>query len=136
MEPSSTGQLNPDWVEGLMGFPIGWTDIDCDDVKDWVGWPAPLKSGRDWMTPTASQCGKTSKTSGRPIEMSTRIQTQVHVFNDATGQYSYEPPRVISGQKNRAKRLKCIGNAVMPQQIYPILVAIAQSTKGNAIFKQ
>ena len=22
-----TGQLNPDWVEWLMGFPIGWTDI-------------------------------------------------------------------------------------------------------------
>jgi len=129
MEPSNKGQLNPDWVECLMGFSIGWTDIDCDDVKEWVGWPAPLKSGRDWMTPTASQCGKTSKTSGRPIEMSTRIQTQVHVFNDATGQYSYEPPRVISGQKNRAKRLKCIGNAVMPQQIYPIFKYIASIEK-------
>ena len=22
-----SGQLNPTWVEGLMGFPIGWTDI-------------------------------------------------------------------------------------------------------------
>jgi hypothetical protein len=21
------GSLNPDWVEWLMGFPIGWTDI-------------------------------------------------------------------------------------------------------------
>jgi hypothetical protein len=21
------GQLNPDWVESLMGFPVGWTDI-------------------------------------------------------------------------------------------------------------
>jgi hypothetical protein len=21
------GQLNPDWVEWLMGFPVGWTDI-------------------------------------------------------------------------------------------------------------
>ncbi|MNJ00557.1 hypothetical protein D3C73_1599170 [compost metagenome] len=21
------GQLNPNWVECLMGFPIGWTDI-------------------------------------------------------------------------------------------------------------
>lgn len=23
-----TGQLNPTWVEWLMGFPIGWTDLD------------------------------------------------------------------------------------------------------------
>jgi hypothetical protein len=22
------GQLNPMWVEALMGFPIGWTEID------------------------------------------------------------------------------------------------------------
>ncbi len=23
------GQLNPEWVEWLMGFPIGWTDLDA-----------------------------------------------------------------------------------------------------------
>ena len=22
------GKLNPQWVEWLMGFPIGWTDLD------------------------------------------------------------------------------------------------------------
>lgn len=26
-----SGQLNPDWVEWLMGFPVGWTDLECDD---------------------------------------------------------------------------------------------------------
>lgn len=24
------GQLNPDWVDWLMGFPVGWTNIDLD----------------------------------------------------------------------------------------------------------
>jgi hypothetical protein len=24
-----------------MGFPIGWTDIDCDNPRPWPGWPAP-----------------------------------------------------------------------------------------------
>lgn len=28
LEPNNNGQLNPDWVECLMGFPIGWTDIN------------------------------------------------------------------------------------------------------------
>lgn len=24
------GQLNPDWVDWLMGFPVGWTNIELD----------------------------------------------------------------------------------------------------------
>lgn len=27
MSQGNGGQLNPDWVEWLMGFPVGWTDI-------------------------------------------------------------------------------------------------------------
>ena len=35
---SDSGQLNPDWVEWLMGFPIGWTAL-----KNWVT-PSSRKS--------------------------------------------------------------------------------------------
>ena len=104
----NTGQLNADWVELLMGFSQGWTDIDCGKLHEWPGWPAPLVD-RDWMTPTSGQCGSTSRTSGRPLDRSTKIQAQVYVFDSENGQYDYEPPRVIQGQKSRAKRLKCLG---------------------------
>jgi DNA (cytosine-5)-methyltransferase 1 len=44
------------------------------------------------------------------------------------GYWRVEPniPRVATGVKNRVDRLKCLGNAVVPQQIYPILRAIAE----------
>ena len=39
-------------------------------------------------------------------------------------QHAWEPPRVATGTKNRAARLKALGNAVDPLQIYPIMYAI------------
>lgn len=86
MRQGHTGSLNSDFVEILMGYNIGWTDIDCDDPQPWPGWPA----------------------------------------GQGEYQYDYEPPRVIQGQKNRAKRLKCLGNSVCAQQVYPIFKAIME----------
>lgn len=82
------GQLNADWVELLMGLPIGWTDINVakEDIESWQGWPAEINGE----------------------------------------QYAYEPPRVIVGQKNRAKRLKALGNGCVPQQVYLVFAAIEE----------
>jgi hypothetical protein len=34
-----TGQLNPDWVEWLMGWPIGWTDLNVLETDKFLMWP-------------------------------------------------------------------------------------------------
>lgn len=42
-----------------------------------------------------------------------------------TSLYPDGVPRIASGIKDRAGRLKCLGNAVVPQQFYPVFQAIA-----------
>lgn len=32
------GQLNPDWVEWLMGWPIGWTDLNPLETDRFLSW--------------------------------------------------------------------------------------------------
>ena len=71
------GSLNPDWVEWLMGYDRGWTDLDCDNTQPHDGF---IKEPEDI-------------------------------------------PRVAKGKKNRAKRLKGLGNAVLPQ--IPMQIALA-----------
>jgi len=39
-------------------------------------------------------------------------------------QYNYEPPRVTGNRENRVSRIKSLGNAVVPQQVLPIVQAI------------
>tara|TARA_B100001121_G_C18301659_1_gene439992 strand:- start:135 stop:419 length:285 start_codon:yes stop_codon:yes gene_type:complete len=29
---------NPDWLEWLMGYPIGWTNLECTMPKTFVSW--------------------------------------------------------------------------------------------------
>lgn len=49
-------------------------------------------------------------------------------LDEALAVWNSEPdiPRVASGIKDRTARLKALGNAVVPQQIFPFFKAIAE----------
>ncbi|OAZ43380.1 DNA cytosine methyltransferase [Paenibacillus polymyxa] len=65
-----------------------------------------------------------SRVGGMLDGLSSRLDQ--HRWPAALGQdqYYWEPPRVATGIKNRVGRLKALGNAVNPRQVYPILAAI------------
>ncbi len=123
------GQLNPDWVEQLMGFPEGWTDLEVDEPSEWVGWPAPLGD----VTPTPNARDWKDTLNSKPNQ-------QEHIVDalrkSETRQYPYEFPRTTTGCKDRAKRLKALGNAVVPAQAYPFFRAITLIEEKVKIAKE
>lgn len=148
------GQLNPDWVEQLMNFPEGWTNLEVDEPKQWQGWPALLGQDVLWATPNCMDTlpsrsyeamkkqalNGSRKNRSRPGNLREQIDpVMCKAYEDASienggnvkaveihNQYPYEPPRTTTGCKDRAKRLKALGNAVVPAQAYPFFRAIAE----------
>lgn len=116
----SEGQLNPDWVEQLMGFPEGWTDPERETIEMWQGYPA-IAQLKLWATPIASDCRGAKTNRGRSL--------RTDVYNIKHGiytcpQHPYEFPRLAKGGKWRQHRIRALGNAVVPHQAYPLFQAI------------
>jgi len=110
------GQLNPDWVEWLMGWPIRWTSLDPIDELIWLDWsvdPADVESDEAWATPKASIDGTSVKT----LQMvkngvaENSLMRQVLMKGKNIGII----PRVSTNIPNRVNRLKAIGNGQVPQ---------------------
>lgn len=148
------GQLSPLWVECLMNFPEGWTDLDVDEPKPWQGWPALLGENILWATPNCMDTlpsrsyeamkkqalNGARKNRSRPGNLREQIDpVMCKAYEDAShenggnvkaievhSQYPYEFPRTTTGCKDRAKRLKALGNAVVPAQAYPFFRAIVE----------
>ena len=116
-ENGKVKRLNPDWVEWLMGWPIGWTSIEEITELDWRDWsvdPAdelqPRGTNTEGLipTPSSSETGLRNKNyaqGGQSIGVAIR----------ELGVGEGSVPRVTAGTKHRIGRLKAIGNGQCPQ---------------------
>jgi DNA (cytosine-5)-methyltransferase 1 len=84
-------------------------------------------SDREARHTTTNCCEAASQQSER------LTQSRLGRVVDGTSNWMDEPdiPRVATGIKDRVNRLKCLGNAVVPQQIFPILKAIYEIEMGE-----
>ena len=127
------GALNPDWVEALMGWPLGWSRREPLPELVWPatggGWPNAPNNIRNWPTPTVSStieqtpeswdARAVAKAAANPNlnELQRSLSTEAKRNWPAppgAAQHPWEPPRVGVGIKDRAKRLKAIGNGQVP----------------------
>ena len=51
---------------------------------------------------------------------------RLHIARPGQPQYEWEPPRVTDRRDCRVARLKALGNAVVPQVVYPIAVMMRE----------
>ncbi|KKM04079.1 hypothetical protein LCGC14_1767840 [marine sediment metagenome] len=118
------GQLNPDWVEWLMGWPIGWDSLEPMTDLLWLDWsvdPADMESKiTNWPTPNSEQMGNTPENFDSHIE--NRKQQGKSIYGASLAievqRSKYKNvgsiPRIAIGIKDRVDRLKAIGNGQVP----------------------
>lgn len=91
MVSGSGGQLNPEWVEWLMGWPIGWTSLEPLPRENLMDWLEKTKAGTWWLQDPAEVPYKPAgKKRGRII------------------------PRIVKETKKRIQRIECLGNGQVP----------------------
>lgn len=109
------GALNPDWVETLMGYLIGYTLPEGETLTELLGvWPRAYHDG-DWRTPNATDGdhgGPNARDSGGRLHLTAQAAWPAGL---GAPQYDWEPPRLTTVKENRANRLKALGNSIVPQ---------------------
>ena len=116
-EPQAVGgQLNADWVEWLMMFPIGWTSLEPIKEMIWLDWsvdPADLEKPEMIGTIRATQAI-------RSCDFRKGRKPSPEEFIETSGPGTGPIPRVATNIKDRVNRLKALGNGQVP-----LCVAIA-----------
>ena len=114
------GKINPDWAEWLMGYMTAYTRlIPTPTATDYRGGCL----ARYW-TPKRLQVVQVARERERERKREAWVRWSAAEFRGSQPPWEDWLPepgvgRVADGVPNRVDRLKCLGNAVVPQQFYP-----------------
>src|SRR5262249_55395435 len=109
---------------GYLG--VGQADTNSTRLQKWNG---KSVASRACATTEQRRVQQTQSSVGRPTnELPSRLDCARFVAGPQEAQYPWEAPRTVTSTvPNRAARLKALGNAVDPVQIYPLLAALAEA---------
>ena len=126
------GKTNPELLEWLMGYERKFTEelVPTPTATDYKGGC----STRYWRP--YSWNVHVEREREREREREPRVRRPAEIVSgthSAWEDWPDEPgiPRVLDGVPNRVDRIKCLGNAVVPQQFYPFFRAIYLIETGD-----
>ena len=121
------GKTNPALIEWLMGYEQQFTKLI----------PTPRAAAckgaakdRYWL-PSSQNIQVEREREREPEAGLSQSNRRIAGMHSAWADWPDEPKldRVVDGLPDRMDRLKCLGNAVVPQQFYPFFMAIAETYK-------
>ena len=111
----TTGQLNPTWVEWLMGYPIGWTDLNVSETA--LSHKSPTTSGQSslklWRTPTTIDGGDNAEKYAARILLGKNKRSSKHKVQETLSMQV-----AMEGLKNDPKRVEEIMKDEMTTRPY------------------
>ena len=96
-ETANCGLLNPDWVEWMMGWPLGWTDVDFRNAEGRqcvMQWLDIADDPADWTQPLMQRI--TTRKKHRVPRINTLGNGQVPLCASVAFVWSFEILRVIA----------------------------------------
>ena len=107
-----TGWLSPEWVELLMGFPLGYTLTEGPPIQSEYGWDGgiPRLENGEWIIRSLEDSPRPWPDTGGPA-----VAAIVDPASWQDGTWEEGIPRLTTVKTNRRKRIKALGNAVVPQ---------------------
>ena len=121
MVSGNGGKINPEWAEWLMGYLRMFTSL------------IPTPTQTDYRGGILSRYYRSQNVQVERERERLGRPAAEHRMQSPWEDWLPEPgvDRVADGVPNRVDRLKCLGNAVVPQQFYPFFKAMADIEEDN-----
>ena len=93
-------ECNPDWIDWVMGIPVGWSDINKSISKSKINdWKNKLKKGIWWKKEPVKRLVKKNKNTAKKISLIGNGQVPLQVF------YAWN---LLMKSKNQTDKIKNI----------------------------